>query len=123
MKMKHSITLLAVLSLVSAGWTEQEETEPVVRVCLDLVDSSRIIGVPGIKSVPVAVGLETEARKGEDFPEDFCGERRLYAKGAQGPVRSALSKLRNRTAEPRPLYRRFRSERRGQTFNERRMKE
>jgi hypothetical protein len=48
------MVVLLAASLVCAAWAgEEEKAEPQLRLELDLVDGSRIIGVPGIESVPV----------------------------------------------------------------------
>jgi hypothetical protein len=59
MRLKHYITVLAVLSLVSAGLAEQEKADLAVSLTLDLVDGSRVIGVPSIKSVRVQTPYAT----------------------------------------------------------------
>jgi hypothetical protein len=51
--LKQCMVMLAVLTLVSTGWAELETSEPELHLSLDLVDGSRIIGVPSIKSVPI----------------------------------------------------------------------
>lgn len=56
---KLYITVLAVLSLVSAGLAEQEEADLAVSLTLDLVDGSRVIGVPRIKSIPIQTQYAT----------------------------------------------------------------
>ena len=53
-KLKHWLVVLTALSLLSASSAEQETVESVpLRLSLDLVDGSHVIGVPNIKSVPV----------------------------------------------------------------------
>ena len=58
-RLRQCMVVLAVLSLVNTGWTEQAKTEPELRLSLDLVDGSRVIGVPSIKSVPVQTPYAT----------------------------------------------------------------
>jgi hypothetical protein len=45
--------VFVAMSLVGAAWAGQDEAEPQLRLELDLMDGSRIIGSPGIESVPV----------------------------------------------------------------------
>ena len=52
-KFKRCIVALTVLSLTTAGFADTEKTAPALRLAVDLVDGSHIIGVPGIDSVPV----------------------------------------------------------------------
>jgi len=52
-RLKRCIMVLALLSAVGIGWAEGGKTEADVFFSLDLVDGSRIIGVPGIKSVSI----------------------------------------------------------------------
>ena len=47
------ITLLTTTALVGTAWAGKDKEEPQLRLELDLVDGSRIAGVPGIESVPV----------------------------------------------------------------------
>jgi hypothetical protein len=50
---KFGVVLLAAAALSGAVMAGQDATEPELRLELDLVDGSRIIGVPSIESVPV----------------------------------------------------------------------
>jgi hypothetical protein len=52
-RLKNGIIVLAVFALVTSGWAKQEKAASELRLSLDLVDGSHIIGVPSIKSVPV----------------------------------------------------------------------
>lgn len=47
------MTLSALLFLDTASAGEDKKAEPQLRLEVDLVDGSHIIGVPGIESVPV----------------------------------------------------------------------
>ena len=47
------IAILLALALTGTAWAEKDKAEPQVRLELQLVDGSRIIGIPGIESVPV----------------------------------------------------------------------
>jgi len=52
--LKQSAVVLTGLALLATGVAAPEKTEPVtVRLALDLMDGSHIIGTPGIGSVPV----------------------------------------------------------------------
>ncbi len=53
------ITVLALLSLVCTGLAAQEGADPAVSLTLDLVDGSRVIGVPRIESIPVQTQYAT----------------------------------------------------------------
>jgi hypothetical protein len=52
-RLKHGIIVLTALLLTTAGWAEQDNAGQPLRLELDLVDGSSIIGVPTIKSVAV----------------------------------------------------------------------
>jgi len=47
------IAVLSALALAGTAWAEKDMEEPQVRLELQLVDGSRIIGIPGITSVPL----------------------------------------------------------------------
>ncbi len=51
--------LLLTVTLVGAAWAENEKKESQVRLELDLIDGSRVIGVPRIESVPVQTSYAT----------------------------------------------------------------
>lgn len=50
---KRMSVLLAVMVLVQLSWSQPETNEPPLSLAIDLVDGSRIMGVPSIASVPV----------------------------------------------------------------------
>ncbi|MBT3296833.1 MAG: LamG domain-containing protein [Verrucomicrobia bacterium] len=52
-RLNHCITVVMLLSLTMAGWAEETTTNSVLRLSVDLVDGSHVIGVPTIESVPV----------------------------------------------------------------------
>jgi len=52
-RLKHGIIVLAAVLLVTVGRAEQEKAELGLYFSLDLVDGSRVIGVPSIKSISV----------------------------------------------------------------------
>jgi hypothetical protein len=47
------VTASVIVALAGAAWGEVNKDAPVLRLELDLVDGSRIIGTPGIETVPV----------------------------------------------------------------------
>ncbi len=47
------IVILSALALVGTAWPGQDTSESQLRLEVDLVDGSRVIGTPGIESVPV----------------------------------------------------------------------
>jgi len=54
--MKRFTFCMAVLSatvLVSSAWAGKDKEEPQLRLDLDLIDGSRVVGVPSIESIPV----------------------------------------------------------------------
>jgi len=52
-KLAFCLVALAVMALVGTIWAGEDKPEPQVRLELDLTDGSRVMGVPGIASVPV----------------------------------------------------------------------
>ena len=47
------IAMVAAVALAFTAWAKEDKTEQQLRLELDLVDGSRVIGVPGIEAVPV----------------------------------------------------------------------
>lgn len=47
------IAVFTAVAVVSAAWAGENKAEPQLRLALDLVDGSHIIGIPNIDSVPV----------------------------------------------------------------------
>jgi hypothetical protein len=47
------VTVTVIVALVGAAWAEENKDAPPLRLELDLVDGSHIIGTPGIETVPV----------------------------------------------------------------------
>ena len=47
------LVVLTALALAGAAWAGEGKTEPQVRVEIDLVDGSQVIGLPGIEAVSV----------------------------------------------------------------------
>jgi hypothetical protein len=58
-RLKYLIIVFTALSLATVGWAEQDNVVHALRLELELVDGSRIIGVPTIKSVPVQTSYAT----------------------------------------------------------------
>jgi hypothetical protein len=54
---KQSIIILAACSLLSTGLAEPEKAEPALRLTLDLIDGSHIIGTPAIGAISVEASL------------------------------------------------------------------
>jgi hypothetical protein len=52
-RLNYCITVMTVLSLSIAGLAEETTTDSVLRLSVDLIDGSYIIGVPNIEAVPV----------------------------------------------------------------------
>ena len=52
-KLASCLVALAASALVGTAWAGQDKPEPQVRLELDLVDGSHIIGTPSIEAVPV----------------------------------------------------------------------
>ena len=50
---KRMSVLLAVLALIPLAWGQIATNEPPLSLAIDLMDGSRIIGVPSIASIPV----------------------------------------------------------------------
>lgn len=48
-----SIAVITAIGLAGAAWAREDKTEPQLRLELDLIDGSRIIGTASIESVPV----------------------------------------------------------------------
>ncbi|MEI7436431.1 MAG: LamG domain-containing protein [bacterium] len=49
----YYVVFLLTVALGGTAWAEKEQKEPQLRLELDLIDGSLVIGVPGIGSVPV----------------------------------------------------------------------
>ena len=47
------VTVSVIVALVGAAWAAPDKAEPPLRLEVDLVDGSHIIGTPGIETVPV----------------------------------------------------------------------
>jgi hypothetical protein len=52
-RFRFHILVLSMMTLVSSAWAGEDKTEPRLRLELDLVDGSHIIGAPVIESVSV----------------------------------------------------------------------
>ena len=58
-RLRHCILMVGVLSLISVGLAEQVSTNQPLRLELDLVDGSHVIGVPSIESVSLQTPYAT----------------------------------------------------------------
>ena len=52
-RLRFHILVLSMMTLIDVTWAGVEKTEPQLRLELDLVDGSRVIGTPSIESVPM----------------------------------------------------------------------
>ena len=60
-RLRYCIIILTIWSFVSTGWAARKKPESApLRLAIDLVDGSQIMGTPSIKSVPVPGPLYAE---------------------------------------------------------------
>jgi|LakMenEpi03Aug12_release.lakeMendotaPanAssembly.Ray.scaffolds.fasta_scaffold315011_2 hypothetical protein len=50
---KHVLAVGMIIALAVSAWGEEAQTNATLRLAIDLVDGSRLIGTPGIATVPV----------------------------------------------------------------------
>jgi len=78
-RLKQGMVVLAALLLINVGWAEQKKAElSPLRLVLDLVDGSHIIGVPSIKSIPVQTSyakMDIPLKKIQSIEIEEAGER------------------------------------------------